>query len=137
MNCQRCNARIDYRFLANCAYCGYEIERAVLPKIDAIPAHLVTSVEKSLTWKQRLINMAYVFVSSIAGMISGAVVVYFTAAIVYSSLFSSLGNPSQDCARGMAVGFLSITSGAFLGTVGGSVFAVKHPLCKMPLNESI
>jgi hypothetical protein len=30
----------------------------------------------------------------------------------------------------MGIAFLSIVTGAFLGTIGGSVFAVKKPLCK-------
>ncbi|HUE83043.1 MAG TPA: hypothetical protein VMM84_13090, partial [Pyrinomonadaceae bacterium] len=68
--------------------------------------------------------------SSIAGMISGAVVVYFAAVITCGVFLPSGGNPSEQCARGAAIGFLSIVSGAYLGTVAGSVFAVKHPLYK-------
>ena len=139
MNCPSCNARIDYRFLTNCAYCDCEVERASLAQNNPIPdLQLTPSVEENLTWKKGLTNLAYVFASAIAGMISGAVVVYVTVGIAYVTFFSGGGgNPSQACARGMAIGFLSVLSGAFLGTVGGSVFAVKRPLCKMPSNESI
>ena len=133
MNCQKCNAKIDYRFLTTCAHCDGEVEPAALQTTNIGPDLLWAGpVERSLTWKQHLINLAYVFASSIAGMVSGAVVVYFSAALVYLAFFSSgpHGNSSEDCARGMAVGLLSILSGAYLGTVGGSVFAVKNPLCK-------
>jgi len=133
MNCQNCKARIDYRFLTKCAHCGAEVKPAGLETpsiVSDLPSAEVA--ERRLTWKQHLINVAYVFASSIAGMISGAVVVYVGVAAVYIAFFSSgpHGNSSEDCARGMAVGLLSILSGAYLGTVGGSVFAVKNPLCK-------
>ena len=62
-------------------------------------------------------------------MISGAVVVYLAAAILFTGVFRG-GDPSANCRLGMAIGFWSLISGAFLGTVGGSVFAIKHPLCK-------
>lgn len=62
---------------------------------------------------------------------SGAVVMYFTAGVFFSILLSNPGgNPSENCARGAAIGFLSILSGAFLGTVGGSAFATKHVVVK-------
>lgn len=124
MNCQSCNSRIDYRFETNCAHCGAEAAQ-----IDA-PQNLVESIEESLTWTQRLVNLAYVFASAIAGLVSGAVTLYFLGAIVYLTFFSgSTGNPGQDCARGTAFAGLSILTGAFLGTVGGSAFAIKKPLC--------
>lgn len=130
MNCSSCNTRIDYRFLTNCDHCNCDIPN--LPAADPIPGlALEYSAKTSLTWNRKLINLAYLFASSIAGMISGAVVVYFTAAITYALFFSDASlDPGTRCARGMAVASLSIVSGAFLGTMGGSVFAVKHPLCK-------
>jgi len=125
MNCQSCNSIIDYRFVTNCAHCGAEATQA-----DP-PPNLVESIDKSLTWTQRLINLAYVFVGAIAGMVSGGVVLYFLGAIFYINFLSgSTGNPGRDCARGTAFAALSILSGAFLGTIGGTTFAIKKPLCR-------
>ena len=125
MNCQSCNSRIDYRFETNCAHCG-----AKAPQIDP-PQNLVESIEETLTWKQRLLNLVYVFASAIAGMISGAVALYFLGAIFYLTFLSGGGgDPSARCARGNAFAALSILFGAFLGTMGGSAFALKKPLCK-------
>ena len=82
-------------------------------------------------WIHPVANVFYVLISSVVGMVSGAVVVYFTAGVFFSILLSNPGgNPSENCARGMAIGMLSILSGAFLGTAGGSAFAVKHPVLK-------
>jgi hypothetical protein len=127
MNCQSCNSRIDYRFETNCAHCGSEALQLEAPQ--NLPS--VESIEKTLTCKQRLLNLAYVFASATAGMISGAVVVYFLGAIFYIAFLSGGGgNASEECARGTAFAFLAILSGAFLGTAGGTAFAVKKPLCK-------
>ena len=98
-------------------------------QIDSLPDP--PFMQSGLSWKQSLINLCYVFATSIAGMISGAVVLYFLAAIIYRTFFMDLGgNPSNRCAQGMAVASLSILCGAFLGIVGGSILAVKKPLCK-------
>lgn len=127
MNCQSCNTRIDYRFLTNCAHCGREVVPATVTETVTVSS-LPPSVQKTFT-SGRVINLGYLFSSSIAGMISGAVVVYLAAAILFTSVFRG-GDPSANCRLGMAFGFWSLVSGAFLGTVGGSVFAIKHPLCK-------
>ena len=125
MNCQSCNSRIDYRFVTNCAHCGAEATQADPPQ------HLVESIRESLTWTQRFINLGYVFASAIAGLVSGAVALYFAGAIFYITFLSaSTGNPGRDCARGTAFAAWSILSGAFLGTIGGTTFAIKKPLCK-------
>jgi hypothetical protein len=125
MNCQTCNSRIDYRFETNCKHCGAEAT-AIDP-----PQNLVVSNEESLTWTQRLVNLAYVFASALVGLVSGGVVLYFLGAIFYLTFLSgSTGNPGRDCARGTAFAGLSILSGAFLGTVGGTTFAIKKPLCR-------
>lgn len=80
-------------------------------------------------------NLGYVLVNSVVGMISGAVIVYLGAAMIYSAVYSGVNeNPSVACARGHAIGFLSIVVGAFLGTTAGSAFAVKRPLCKTPVD---
>jgi hypothetical protein len=126
MNCENCNTTIDYRFLTNCAHC--EAEQTSLSPGVLIQAP-VEAVNRT-TWTRRFINFAYVMISSAAGMISGAVVVYFGAAFICIAFMTSSGNPSYDCARGNAIGFLSIITGAFLGTMGGSILAVKNPLCK-------
>lgn len=68
--------------------------------------------------------------SSIAGMISGAVVLYFGGAMAYIAFVTVPPNPSLACAQGNAVAVMSILLGAFLGTVGGTLFAVKNPVCK-------
>ena len=125
MNCQSCNSRIDYRFVTNCADCGAEAT-----PIDP-PQNLVESIEEALTWKQRLVNLAYVFAAAIAGLFSGAVTLYFLGAMFYITFLSDLGGtPGERCARGTAFAGLSILSGAFLGTIGGTAFAIKKPLCK-------
>ncbi|HEV8431724.1 MAG TPA: hypothetical protein VGQ41_27740 [Pyrinomonadaceae bacterium] len=90
----------------------------------------IESFENRPALAKRLTNLIYIFVSSLAAMISGAVVLYFGAAITCIAFLSSSGNPGADCARGSAIAFLSIVSGGFLGTVGGCVFAMKNPLCK-------
>ena len=127
MNCQNCNTEIDYRFLTNCTHCNCEVQGISVPQIappDPLPP------ASGQTWGECLVNVAYVLVSSVVGMISGAVVVYFSAVIAFSIFLSPLANPSAECSRGMALGMLSILLGAFLGTVGGSLFALKRPLCK-------
>lgn len=127
MKCQNCNTSNEYRFLTHCMHCQGEIE----PSHTYSNLHSVESVEKRLTWQQRVLNVGYIFASSVAGMISGAVVVY-PAAVVTCSIFLPVPeNPSDACAQGAAIGFLSIVTGAYLGTVAGSVFAVKQPLCKV------
>ena len=123
MNCQSCNAEIDYRFLTNCAHCGGEVEGASVPQVSS---RELVSLESSLTWTQCLVNVAYVLTTSTAGMIAGAVVVYVFAGMVYLALYPGPVTNSTECGRGMAVGMLSILFGAFLGVVGGSVFAAKH-----------
>jgi len=122
MNCQSCNTTIDYRFLTNCAHCETE-QPGIL--IEA-----PVESENHPVWTRRVINLAYILISSVAGLVSGAVVLYFGAAITCIAFLPSSGNASLDCSRGTAITFLSIFTGAFLGTVGGSVFAVKKPLCK-------
>jgi hypothetical protein len=62
---------------------------------------------------------------------------YFTGAFVFNAVlavFDPHPDPGEYCGLGSALGFLCIVGGAFLGTVGGSVFATKRPLCKDPLH---
>jgi len=132
MNCSSCDTRIDYRFLSNCEHCGNAIDPADVSEGDLMsPAQ---SVEKRLTWTRRLVNLAYVLVSSIAGMISGATAIYFGYALACITVLNHIDfgfeSPSAACARGTALAFLSIMVGAFFGIVGGTAFAVKKPLFK-------
>ena len=126
MNCKNCNTSNEYRFLTHCVHCRGEIE----PSPSREHLQSADSVDKSFTWTKRAVNLAYLFASSIAGMISGAVVLYFAAVITCPIFLPVADNPSEQCARGAAIGFLSIVTGAYLGTVAGSVFAVKKSLCK-------
>ncbi len=134
MNCQNCNTEIDYRFLSNCTVCGCAVEPAAPTQPPTIPkGRLIEAIQKSRSWMLAMANLGYILVTSVVGMISGAVIVYLGAALIYSAVYSGVNeNPSVACARGQAIGFLSIMVGAFLGTMVGSAFAVKRPLCKTP-----
>jgi hypothetical protein len=122
MNCGNCNTRIDYNYVTECPQCGCAMEASNLPKLD--PS---TSSGKESRWPYYVGNVLYVLVTSAVGMIAGAVVFYFTAAVLYLALSSPETIPGEHCGRGMAIGMLSILTGGFMGTVGGAVFAVKHP----------
>jgi len=100
------------------------VEEGDLPKIDP------SIGQKRSVWPYYVGNFIYVLVTAAVGMISGAVVVYFTAGMIYMALSSPETVPGEHCARGMAIGMLSILLGGFLGTAGGAVFGVKHPLGK-------
>jgi hypothetical protein len=132
MNCQNCNTRIDYRFVTKCDHCDTEIGPSSVSTIDPLPdVRLALPVESNINWTHRVVNLVYILFSSVAGMISGAVVIYFAGAFAYIAIFGhGDGNSSHDCARGNAIGFLLILSGAVLGTIAGSVLAVKNPVCK-------
>lgn len=138
MNCQSCNTRIDYLFLTNCAHCGCAVEPTDESQLEKFPQFQpIEPIEKRLTWKGRLVNVVYLFVSSIAGLITGTVVIYFTGGFVFRAVLTVVDpqpEPGEYCALGSALGFLCIVGGAFLGTVGGSVFAVKRPVCKTPVH---
>jgi len=134
MNCQSCNTEIDYRFLSDCTVCGSAVEPAGPTQPPTIPkGQLIESIQKSRSWMRAMANVGYVLVTSVVGMISGAVIVYVGAALIYRAVYINVNeNPSVACARGQAIGLLSILVGAFLGTMIGSAFAVKRPLCKTP-----
>jgi hypothetical protein len=136
MNCQSCNTEIDYRFLSNCTVCGCAVEPAGPTQPAPIPkGQLIESIQMSRSWLRAMVNLGYVLVNSVVGMISGSVIVYFGAALIYRAIYSGVNeNPSVACARGQAIALLSIIVGAFLGTTVGSVFAVKRPLCKTPVD---
>lgn len=124
MNCRNCNTVINYNYLTNCPQCGCAVQEGELPKLD--PS--TRSHKKHRAWLYYLENLTYVLVTSGMGMISGAVVFYVSAALVFIALSSAETYPGENCAKGAALGFLSVLIGGFLGTVGGAVFSIKHPL---------
>jgi len=125
MNCQGCDRTIDYRFQTNCSSC--ETEHVEPLAIDRMQEPVGS--ETHPTWTRRVINLIYLLISSMAGMISGGVVLYFAAAITYAVLPRS-NHAYRNCAEADAILAWFVVTGAFLGTVGGSAFAVKKPLCK-------
>ena len=131
MNCRNCNTRIDYNYVSECPQCGCAMEGSGLPKLDP------TTSGKESRWPYYVANVIYVLVTSAVGMVGGAVVVYFTAAIAYIALSSPETVPGEHCAQGMAIGMLSLLTGGFLGTVGGAVFGVKHPARSEANNRSV
>jgi hypothetical protein len=136
MNCRSCNTTIDYRFLSNCSQCGTEVGPEIVPPATELRKGVALAPQqKRAAWIHPLANVFYVIISSLVGMVSGAVTVYFTAGVFFSILLSNAAaNPSESCARGTAIGVLSILSGAFLGTAGGSAFAIKHFVLKRAAN---
>jgi hypothetical protein len=64
-------------------------------------------------------------------MFSGGVVLYFAVVITYRAFLRGNDHTIHSCGGPEeAIALLSIWGGAFLGTVGGSVFATKKPICK-------
>ena len=128
MNCRNCNCIINYNYVTNCPQCGYAVEEGDLPKLDP-------STKKEKRWPYCVGNLIYVLVTAGVGMISGAVVIYFSFALMYLALSSPETYPGEHCSRGMALGMLSILVGGFLGTAGGTAFGLKHPLLKKTRNR--
>lgn len=125
MNCQSCNTSIDYRFLKNCPHCDCNVEgQSDFPQ--PLPSNEL--IKRALTWKQMLVNFAYVVASSIAGMISVTVVALFVGRWIYFTFLYAPG--TTGCGEGMVVGLLSLLTGVFLGTMAGCAFGIKHPICK-------
>ena len=87
------------------------------------------SGQKERVWPYRLVNVIYVLLTAGVGMISGAVVFYFSGAVIYMALSTPETYPGENCAQGTALGFLAILTGGFLGTVAGTAFGVKHRVC--------
>ena len=127
MNCQSCSARIDYRFETNCTYCGSQIKASGVAQINPFTE---VQVANSSGWARSVINVSYTLATSTAGMISGVVTGYCLFVVAYQLFLRSIDNAYRGCGPEMLVGMLSVCAGAFLGTVGGAVFAVKRPLCK-------
>jgi hypothetical protein len=76
------------------------------------------------------LKIGLVLLGTFGGMISGAMFVYFLSSVIYQMVYSGAPiNPmqaSEACARGMAVGYLSILVGTLLGTVLGCVGALNY-----------
>jgi hypothetical protein len=123
MNCRSCNTIINYNYVTDCPQCGCAVEQSDLPKLD--PS---TGAQQERDWPYYLANIFYVLSASVVGMLSGAVVLYFSAGVIYLALASPETYPGEHCGRGMAVGMLSILAGGFLGTVGGTAFSIKHSI---------
>ena len=131
MKCQECSAPIDYGFTTNCEQCGSKVEPTGLSQHDS-STDLEDRPNRLQSGLRRVANFVYIIVGSLAGMVLGAVTTYFSVGIVCILFLSSTGNPSNDCARGQAIGILSILLGAYLGTVGGSVLTAKRPIAPSP-----
>ena len=123
MNCRSCNTLINYNYVSDCPQCGCAVERDELPKLDASAV-----APEQRGWFHYLTRILYVLSASVMGMISGAVVLYFSAAGIYLALASPEPYSGAHCGRGMALAMLSILAGGFLGTVGGTAFSIKHPI---------
>lgn len=121
MNCRGCNTRIDYNYVTNCAQCGCKLESGGLPKLE--PS--INSSKQIHAWLFLLANVGYTLFTSAVGMISGAVVMNFGGSMVYWALRSG---ETASCSEGIVIGMLILVSGAFLGTIGGTAFAMKHPI---------
>jgi len=76
------------------------------------------------------VKIGLVLFGTFGGMISGAVIVYFLSGVIYQMVYSGVPidpmQASEACARGMAVGYLSILAGALLGTVLGCVGTLNY-----------
>lgn len=130
MNCQQCNARIDYRFITNCPECGCEVEIAIQPgSTPDLPT--AERTKKLARGKRAVLNAVYVFASSLLGMFSGAFVTYAFVGVIITILTEITGR-HLGCGGGMLIGLLTIIAGAILGSVSGSAIAIKHPLCQRP-----
>jgi hypothetical protein len=123
MDCRSCNTIINYNYLTDRPQCGCAVERSKLPTLEP-----PTDAQEGRDWSYYVAKIFYVLLASGAGMISGAVVLYFSAAVIYLALASPETYPGEHCGRGMALGMLSILAGGFLGTVGGTAFSIKHSI---------
>ena len=135
MNCQSCNTEIDYRFVTNCAHCDVAVQPQPVSQLQSLPDP--PPIEQRLSWTRRIANLVYLVVTAFAGMVSGTVVLFTVGAIVMKIVFDFVDPhppPGKYCGIGNAIGFMLLYSGAFLGTITGSVLAVKRPLCKTPIH---
>ena len=130
MNCQSCDTRIDYRFLTRCSHCDAEIRPSHLATKDTAKDLCLTKpVAKAFSWFDGVLNLAFVAVTSITGMFTGAIAIYFTVVIffiVFAGPSPGAHNESHDCARGNAIGIMALFSGALLGLAAGIVIGARN-----------
>jgi hypothetical protein len=126
MNCPGCNTTIDYRYLSCCPKCGFESLPLGTDEEICPPAKCAQEETKARRFSRALANSACVLAAAFTGLVSGGFVFYFVGGAMYLIFFAGNLTGGEACARGMAFGALSILTGSFLGTVGGSVLAVKH-----------
>ena len=120
MNCKQCNATIDYNYLTACPQCGSAVEGGNLPQAGPD--------KKKSAWLYYVGNIIYVLMTSAVGAYAGAIAFVFTAFAVGKLLLPPPSYPGAYCGWGNVIGFYSIMTGAFLGTVAGTVFTIKRPI---------
>src|ERR1700741_4527514 len=116
MNCKNCNARIDYNYLTACPECGSAVAGGNLPQAGPD--------KKKSAWLYYVGNIIYVLTTSAVGPYAGAIFFVFAAVAVCKVFLPPPPYPGAYCARGNAIGWFSIMTGAFLGTVAGTVFTI-------------
>lgn len=133
MNCQNCNTKIDYRFLTYCIQCGCAVETTDTLQPQLLPQFQpVEPVQKRLGWTRTLLNLGYLLVSSVAGLLIGGAVIFFGGVMIFRAVMAVIHPGPIGCGLGSMIGFMMLHGAAFLGTIAGSAFAVKRPLCKAP-----
>lgn len=77
--------------------------------------------------KDVLGKLIVICLGTLSGMFVGSFIIYFLVAFIYIGIFGSgpVTN-SDECARGMAIGWLSIIGGALLGAALGCCGCVKY-----------
>jgi hypothetical protein len=61
------------------------------------------------------------------GMVTGASIIHFISESIYIAVYGAVpARDAYECARGLAVGYLSIFGGGLLGTVLGCVSAKNY-----------
>lgn len=131
MNCSKCSAPIDYRFSTVCPHCSTELPITQLASDDETPLTLhdrpsaVLPSKRRLSLKQHFGNAVLVLMCSFASTVVGASTLFFIGGIIYRIL--STPEP-HSCGQGMAIAYLLILTGGFLGCTGGTVFGYRHTM---------
>jgi hypothetical protein len=77
-------------------------------------------------WVRILVKAFSVLVVSLIGLAVGAFVLYFTVGLIYTAVFGSgPARNSYECARGMAIGWLSLFAGALMGFCIGAFWGYR------------
>ena len=120
MNCKNCNATIDYNYLTACPQCNSAVEGGNLPQAGPD--------KKKSAWVYYVGNIVYVLTTSAVGAYAGTIALVFTVGTLCKAFLPAPPYPGAYCALGNAIGLVSIVTGAFLGTVTGTVFTIKRPI---------